>query len=122
MHEKVSQSISQARPNSRQACKSHLAAIPSAAMQLRPASASMAMRPILCVSPKEGIGKMPLASILVLKLDHPPMTAQQLADQALIADREARRLARAGDYRAEMAQAEANAIADECARRARDTA
>lgn len=63
---------------------------------------------------------MPLASILRLKLDLPPMTAQQLADLALATDRDARRLERAGDDRAAMARAEANAIADECARRARE--
>lgn len=61
---------------------------------------------------------MPLASILALKLDLPPLTAQQLADMALAADREARRLERAGDPRAVAARIEADAIADECGRRA----
>lgn len=63
---------------------------------------------------------MPLASILALGLDSPKLTAQQLADQALVADREARRLERMGDDRAAWARREANAIADECARRARE--
>lgn len=48
------------------------------------------------------------------------MTAQQLADQALVADREARRLAFVGDARADNARLEADAIADECARRAKE--
>ena len=55
---------------------------------------------------------MPLASILALGLDSPKMTSQQIADQALIADREARRLERYGDPRAADARQEANAIAD----------
>lgn len=60
---------------------------------------------------------MPLASILSFNLDTPRLTAQQLADMALAADREARRLERAGDARADAARQEANAIADEFARR-----
>ncbi|MBA3831644.1 MAG: hypothetical protein H0X34_07085 [Chthoniobacterales bacterium] len=63
---------------------------------------------------------MPVSSILALRLDYPPMTAQQLADQALVADREARRLAFVGDARADNARLEADAIADECARRAKE--
>lgn len=61
---------------------------------------------------------MPLASILALGLDNPPMTPQQIAEQALLADQEARRLERIGDNRARAARAEANAIADIFARRA----
>ena len=60
---------------------------------------------------------MPLASILSLRLDLPRLTAQQLADVALAADREARRLERMGDDRAPAAREEANAIADEFSRR-----
>lgn len=60
---------------------------------------------------------MPLASILSLSLDRPRLTAQQLADMALDADREARRLESASDPRAEEARREANAIADEFGRR-----
>lgn len=60
---------------------------------------------------------MPLASILALKLDLPPLTPQQLADMALVADREARRLERMQDQRAASAREEASAIADEFAKR-----
>lgn len=60
---------------------------------------------------------MPLASILALGLDNPRLTAQQLADQALVADRLARRMEREGDERASLARSEANAIADEFQRR-----
>lgn len=56
---------------------------------------------------------MPLSNILALGLDQPRMTTQQIADQALIADREARRLAQANDPRAADARDEANAIADQ---------
>lgn len=63
---------------------------------------------------------MSIASIFVLRLDSPRMTAQQLADQALAADREARRLERAGDERAPSARLEASTIADICAMRARE--
>lgn len=59
---------------------------------------------------------MPVSDILRLGLDN-KMTQQQIADQALVADREARRLERGGDPRAADARAEANAIADEFARR-----
>jgi hypothetical protein len=55
---------------------------------------------------------MPLASILGLKLDAPRMTPQQIADQALLADQEARRLEHAEDPRASVAREEADAIAD----------
>jgi hypothetical protein len=55
---------------------------------------------------------MSLASIFALGLDAPRMTPQQIADQALIADQEARRLERLGDPRAADARAEADAIAD----------
>jgi hypothetical protein len=55
---------------------------------------------------------MPLASILALRLDAPSLTPQQIAEQALLADQEARRLERNGDARAEAARAEADAIAD----------
>lgn len=55
---------------------------------------------------------MPLASILALGLDNPSMTPQQIADQALIADQEARRLERNGDSRAPAAWLEAIAITD----------
>lgn len=61
---------------------------------------------------------MPIASILRLKLDAPTLTAQQLADMALAADREARRLEAMSDQRAESAREEANAIANEFSRRA----
>lgn len=61
---------------------------------------------------------MSLASILHLGLDYPPLTAQQLADQALIADQEARRLERIQAPWARDARMEADAIADECAKRA----
>jgi hypothetical protein len=40
------------------------------------------------------------------------MTPQQIADQALQADQEARRLERIGDSRARAARIEADAIAD----------
>lgn len=60
---------------------------------------------------------MPVAHILALKLDLPRLTAQQLADMALSADREARRLERAGSDRAAEARHEADAIADEFAKR-----
>jgi hypothetical protein len=60
---------------------------------------------------------MPLASILALKLDAPRMTPQQIADQALQADQEARRLERSGDVRARAARIEADAIADIFAQR-----
>lgn len=63
---------------------------------------------------------MPLSTILALGYDHPRMTAQQMADQALTADREARRLERANDPRAAAAREEADAIADLCAERARE--
>lgn len=59
---------------------------------------------------------MPLSDILRLGLDN-HMTPQQIADQALIADREARRLERSRDPRALAARTEANAIADEFDRR-----
>ncbi len=62
---------------------------------------------------------MPIAAILALGLDHPPLTPQQIADQALAADQEARRLARHGSPLAKAARAEADAIADLCAKRAR---
>lgn len=62
---------------------------------------------------------MPLASILALRLDAPSMTAQQIADQALLADQEARRLERSGDVRAREAREEADAIADIFVERAR---
>lgn len=55
---------------------------------------------------------MPVASILALRLDAPRMTRQQIADQALAADQEARRLERNQDPRAAEARREANAIAD----------
>jgi hypothetical protein len=55
---------------------------------------------------------MPLASILALGLDNPSLTPQQIAEQALLADQEARRLERNGDARAHDARAEADAIAD----------
>jgi hypothetical protein len=55
---------------------------------------------------------MPLASILAMGLDNPRLTPQQLAEQALIADQDARRLERNGDSRAREARAEADAIAD----------
>ena len=55
---------------------------------------------------------MPLATIFALGLDAPKMTPQQIADQALIADQEARRLECAKDTRAADARQEANAIAD----------
>lgn len=60
---------------------------------------------------------MPVAHILKLRLDVPKLTAQQLADMALAADREARRLEYAGDDRALAAREEANAIADEFSKR-----
>lgn len=60
---------------------------------------------------------MPIASLLALDLDNPRLTPQQIADQALAADREARRLERIGDERAAIARAEADAIADEFNRR-----
>lgn len=60
---------------------------------------------------------MPLASILALGLDNPSLTPQQIAEQALLADQEARRLERNGDARAHDARAEADAIADEFNRR-----
>lgn len=60
---------------------------------------------------------MPIASILALGLDKPKLTAQQLADVALEVDREARRLERARDPRAAAMRVEANAIADEFAKR-----
>ena len=68
---------------------------------------------------------MPLSDILRLELDRPKLTAQQMADQALAADREARRLQKkfkdGGSYvEAIFARLEANAIADECAKRARE--
>jgi hypothetical protein len=62
---------------------------------------------------------MSLSSILAMDLDRPRMTPQQIAEQALIADQDARRLERAGDVRAGEARAEANAIADMSAARAR---
>jgi hypothetical protein len=55
---------------------------------------------------------MPVASILALGLDNPNLTPQQIAEQALLADQEARRLARMGDPRAAEARREADAIAD----------
>ena len=58
------------------------------------------------------------ARIIEMGLDVPPMTAQQLADQALIADQEARRLARMGSERAAQARADADAIADAVCKRA----
>ena len=61
---------------------------------------------------------MSLASIIALRLDDPPLTAQELADQALTADRTARHLARHGDAGAAQAREEADQIADECAKRA----
>lgn len=60
---------------------------------------------------------MPIADILRLGLDTPRMTPQQIADQALIADREARRLAKEGHEEAWNARDEADAIADEFNRR-----
>jgi hypothetical protein len=62
---------------------------------------------------------MPLASILALGLDNPNLTPQQIAEQALLADQEARRLARMGDPRASAARIEADAIADIFVDRAR---
>lgn len=56
---------------------------------------------------------MPISDIIRLGLDVPPMTPQQIADQALIADREARRLARIGHPDAFDARIEADALADE---------
>ncbi len=58
------------------------------------------------------------ARIIEMGLDVPPMTNQQLADQALIADQEARRLAKAGHERAQQARADADAIADAACQRA----
>jgi hypothetical protein len=58
------------------------------------------------------------ARIIEMGLDVPPMTAQQLADQALIADQEARRLAKAGHERAAQARHDADAIADAACQRA----
>ena len=55
---------------------------------------------------------MPLSDIIRLGLDA-NMTPQQIADQALIADREARRLTKLGHPAANDARAEANALADE---------
>lgn len=63
---------------------------------------------------------MPVAHVLSLGLDLPRLTAQQLADMALEADREARRLERADDPRAADVRREADAIADICAKRARE--
>lgn len=60
---------------------------------------------------------MPLSDILRLELDSPRMTPQQIADQALTADQEARRLRRLGDPRAADAEREAAAIAAEFDRR-----
>jgi hypothetical protein len=61
---------------------------------------------------------MPLSNILRQNLDSPRMTLQEVADQALTADQEARRLYRAGDPRAAAADDEAAAIAREFDRRA----
>lgn len=60
---------------------------------------------------------MALSTILALGLDHPPLTAQQFADQALTADQLARRLEAAGSPDAARAREEANRIADEFNRR-----
>lgn len=55
---------------------------------------------------------MALSDIIRLRLDSPRMTPQQLADQVLVADQEARRQARAGEPTAADARIEADALAD----------
>lgn len=60
---------------------------------------------------------LPLSRPVILPAMRPTMTTQQLADMALSADRDARRLEREESERAMAVRIEADAIADEFAKR-----